>query len=117
MFANARAIAVVSSLLLSVLSGQALAADFLTRVDKDSCETPEYPAIWQNEDQQGAVKVALLVGADGNVVQAKVVESSGYTTLDKASLRAGVKCKFKPVAKDSDIAQAWVKVQYSWVLN
>jgi protein TonB len=46
-----------------------------------------------------------------------VVQSSGYSALDKASLRASAKCKFKPAAKDSDLAQGWVDVRYSWVIN
>jgi protein TonB len=106
-----------SSLLLSAFASQASASDFQARYDKDSCAMPEYPAPWRTEEQQGDVKLELLVGADGNVVDAKLLESSGYSTLDKASLRASVKCKFKPVAKNGEMAQGWVKVQYVWVIN
>jgi len=117
MFANARAIAVVSSLLLSMLPGLTSAADRPPLIDKSACETPDYPLVWQNEEQQGAVILAMLVGADGNVTDAKVLESSGYSKLDKASLRAGAKCKFKPATKNGEIAQSWVKVRYRWEIN
>lgn len=116
MFSAPRNIAIATSLLLSLVAVQASAAD-RPRIDKSSCSTPDYPVAWQSQDQQGAVKLALLVGADGSVQDAKVVESSGYSTLDKASLKAGVKCKFTPATKDGANTAEWTKVQYSWVIN
>jgi protein TonB len=116
MFSAPRHIAIATSLLLSLVAVQASAAD-RPRIDKSSCSTPDYPVAWQSQDQQGAVKLALLVGADGSVQDAKVVESSGYSTLDKASLKAGVKCKFTPATKDGANTAEWTKVQYSWVIN
>lgn len=116
MFSAPRRIALATSLLMAVVAGQAAAAD-RPRIDKSSCSTPDYPVAWQSQDQQGAVKLALLVGSDGTVQEAKVVESSGYATLDKASLKAGVKCKFTPASKDGASTAEWTKVQYSWVIN
>jgi protein TonB len=46
-----------------------------------------------------------------------VISSSGHLALDKASLRAGATCKFKPVGKESGNAPVWAQVQYNWVLN
>lgn len=117
MLTNVRASAVASSLLLCMFAGHVSAADLQARFNKETCGAPEYAAMWRNEEQQGDVKVKLLVASDGSVMDAKVIESSGYATLDKASLRAGAKCKFKPVAKDSDLAQGWVNVRYTWVIN
>ncbi|MYM98584.1 energy transducer TonB [Duganella vulcania] len=117
MFTKISASAVASALVLSLVSGVASAGDILSRFDKETCAAPDYSSAWRDEEPQGDVKVKLLVSPDGTVTDAKLVESSGYATLDKASLRASVKCKFKPVAKDSDIAQGWVNVRYTWVLN
>ncbi|MYM90301.1 TonB family protein [Rugamonas sp. FT82W] len=117
MFTKISASAVASALVLSLVSGVASAGDILSRFDKETCGAPDYTAAWLGEEQQGDVKVKLLVSPDGTVTDAKLVESSGYATLDKASLRASTKCKFKPVAKDSDIAQGWVNVRYTWVIN
>jgi TonB family protein len=117
MLTKLSASAVASSLVLSLFSGLASAADLQTRFDKEACGAPAYSMMSLTEEQEGDVKVKLFIAPDGSVTDAKVVESSGYTMLDKASLRAGVKCKFKPAAKDSDIAQGWVNVRYTWVIN
>lgn len=57
-----------------------------------------------------------MVDADGSVKKGKVVGSSGYRELDKASLRAGANCKFGVKAKDSR-TPGWITVQYQWVVN
>jgi protein TonB len=117
MSTKARAIAIISSMFLSVLSGHALAADRSAKIDESACRTPAYPVQWQADDQQGAVLLSVLVKEDGSVGEAKVLESSGYARIDKASLRAGINCKFKPGTKNGEAAPSWVKMQYSWVLN
>ncbi|UGQ48871.1 energy transducer TonB [Massilia endophytica] len=106
-----------SLLFVCMLSGQASAAGLQARLDRNACEVPEYLMSWLDDDQQGDVTMKLLVGADGSVTDAELIESSGYRALDKASLRAGSKCKFKPAAKDGQITPGWIKVQYSWVIN
>jgi TonB family protein len=50
------------------------------------------------------------------VQDAKVVESSGYRALDRASLRAGYHCTFA-APKAGDSAAVWTTVQYKWVTN
>lgn len=117
MFTKARAIAMTSSLLLSVLSGQVLAVDAPAKIDPNACATPNYPLSMRTDEQQGDVLLSVLVDADGNVSDAKVVHSSGYSGLDKASLRAGVKCKFKPSVKNGEATPSLVKMTYSWVIN
>ena len=117
MFTNIRASAVAASLLLCAFGGHAQAADLQARFDKETCVAPEYTLEWRNDEQHGDVKVKLLVAPDGSVRDAKLVESSGYATLDKATLRASTKCKFKPASQDSDLAQGWVDVRYTWVIN
>lgn len=117
MLINVRTGAAVTSLMLFMFSGQVSAAGAQSRFDEAGCAAPEYAAAWRNEEQEGDVSVKLLVGADGGVKDAKLVESSGYATLDKASLRAGAKCKFKPEVKDGQAVQGWIKVRYTWVIN
>lgn len=114
MFAKTRAFAALSILLLSGVAG---AAENVSRLENADCNVPAYRTAWQDDDVQGTVKLAVLVGTDGRVLDAKVLESSGYTALDKASLRAGTTCKFEPAVKDNNSAAVWAKVQYKWVLN
>ena len=117
MFTNARVVAIMAFLLIPVISVQAAAAELSAKIDREACQVPAYPAHWRVDDQQGAVILSVLVKADGSVADAKVLESSGYSQLDRASLRAGANCKFKPGTKDGQAVPSWVKVRYSWIIN
>jgi protein TonB len=119
MIAKLRIVAVASTLLLCASAANAVNAD--NSIDQSThqktvdCVVPNYPATWQEEGIQGNVRLAVRVGADGAVHEAKVVKSSGYRALDKASLRAGYSCKFGAAAKNGDSATEWTTVQYKWV--
>ena len=119
MIAKRRIVAVVSTLLLSASAAHAVNADNSTEPSTHQksadCVVPYYPTTWLEEGLQGNVRLAVRVGADGEVHEAKVVESSGYRALDKASLRAGYSCKFGTGSKNSDSASEWTTVQYKWV--
>ncbi len=81
-----------------------------------ACEAPQFPARWQHDGEGASVVVNYLVGADGRVVDSKIVQSSGLLHIDRASQRAGERCKF--VAAQGTLADAsWTKVKYSWVVN
>lgn len=121
MIATTRTLAAVAVLLLSTFAGQASAAGAVSttpsRLADADCNVPNYRNSWQDDEVQGAVKLAVLVDANGDVQETKVISSSGHVALDKASQRAGATCKFKPVAKDTSAAPVWAQVQYNWVLN
>jgi protein TonB len=114
MNAKLRIAAVAAALSLTTLAAHA--ADPVTSPRAARCAAPNYPISWQDDGIEGRVRVAVLVGADGSVQDAKVVESSGYRTLDKASLRAGYHCTFA-APKPGDSAAVWTTVQYKWVMN
>jgi protein TonB len=121
MIAKLRIAAVASTLLLIASAANAANADNATDASTHQkltdCAVPYYPADWQDEGVQGNVRLAVRVGADGEVREAKVVESSGYRALDKASLRAGYSCKFGTASKHADSASEWTTVQYKWVAD
>ena len=114
MNAKLRIAAVATALSLTTLAAHA--AEPVTSSRSARCAAPYYPASWQDDGIQGRVRVAVLVGADGSVQDAKVVESSGYRALDRASLRAGFHCTFA-APKAGDSAAVWTTVQYKWVTN
>ncbi len=60
---------------------------------------PRYPASARNSGTTGAVRVRILVGADGNVESASVVGSSGNSEMDTNAVEAVYKWRFSP-AKD-----------------
>jgi len=107
--------AVAIAVSLSMTGLTANAAETAAVPKSDSCGMPDYPAAWMDDGLQGTVRLALLVGADGSVKDKKVVASSGYRELDKASLRAGANCKFVAAPKDSNRAPGWTILQYKWV--
>ncbi|TYQ17348.1 UNVERIFIED_ORG: protein TonB [Zoogloea ramigera] len=106
---------VIAAFLLSATSAAALAAEVPATIDAKNCKA-EYPKASLINEEQGDVKMAFLVGADGNVVDSKLEKSSGFKNLDKAAMKALSACKFKPGTKDGAVAQTWAKVDYSWKL-
>lgn len=106
---------VIAALILTATSAAAFAAEVPASVDAKNCKA-EYPKASLINEEEGDVKMAFLVGADGNVVESKVEKSSGFKNLDKAALKALSACKFKPGTKDGVVAQTWTKVDYSWKL-
>lgn len=117
MFAKSRFATVLSATLLCLSATQAMAADRPARIDETACEKPTFPASWQEEGEEGTVTVAYLVDTDGKVLQSKILESSGAARVDRASVRAGARCKFQPGARDGQAAMAWAKVKYSWIVE
>jgi protein TonB len=107
-----RSIAALSLMLLSTVDASAATTNRLANAD---CDVPAYRNTWQDDELQGNVKLSVLVDAQGKVQDAKVISSSGSTTLDKASLRASTSCKFQPASNGAE--PVWAQVQYKWVLN
>ena len=113
MFSTTRYAAV---LLMFSLAAPVMAAEQAAKVDT-ACAKPNFPTRWMSEGDSGDVVIAFLVGTDGKVVESKVLESSGHLRVDRASVRAGERCKFKPAARDGQAATGWAKVKYSWVID
>ncbi|MET0319917.1 MAG: energy transducer TonB [Duganella sp.] len=106
---------VIAAFLLSATATAAMAAEVPASIDAKNCKA-EHPKASLMNEEQGDVKMAFLVGTDGNVVDSKVEKSSGFKNLDKAAMKALTACKFKPGTKDGAVAQTWTKVDYSWKL-
>ncbi|USX19591.1 energy transducer TonB [Oxalobacteraceae bacterium OTU3REALA1] len=106
---------IIAAVVLSAVSTVTIAAEVPASVDAKNCKA-EYPKASLMNEEQGDVKMAFLVGADGNVVESKLEKSSGFKNLDKAAMKALSGCKFKPGTKDGAVAQTWTKVDYSWKL-
>lgn len=113
MNAKVRNIAIAIALCSSALTANA--TESATRVELGQCAVPTYRSAW-DDDVTGTVRLAVLIGTDGSVREAKVVESSGDRMRDRVSLRASTSCKFTPLSNDSS-APVWAVVQYKWILN
>jgi protein TonB len=82
-----------------------------------TCQKPEYPALSRRREEQGSVMLKLLIGANGNVLESQIEQSSGYARLDEAA-RAGLsKCQFKPGTVDGKPEASWASMKYTWRLD
>ncbi len=81
------------------------------------CVRPDYPARAARNGDTGTVSLALLIGADGRVTDAKVKQSSGFKDLDRAALSALSMCKFKPATSNGVAQASWGQIAYVWSLD
>ncbi|MBY0574477.1 MAG: TonB family protein, partial [Undibacterium sp.] len=51
-----------------------------------ACEKPDYPANSARIGEEGTVSLAMLIGADGRVLESRIEKSSGSRALDKAAV-------------------------------
>jgi protein TonB len=85
--------------------------------DANSCARPEYPARSARNGDTGTVILALLVGVDGRVTQARVQQSSGHRELDRAAMAALSLCQFKPATRNGVAEAGWGRIAYAWTLE
>ncbi|MEO7495359.1 MAG: TonB family protein [Massilia sp.] len=85
--------------------------------DFSTCARPEYPKEARRYEHTGRVTLGFLISKGGTVVDAKVIKSSGYAELDGAALTGISKCRFRPASENGVPAEAWMQMQYVWVLG
>jgi protein TonB len=81
------------------------------------CKAPRYPAKSLEKEEEGLVVFRFLVGLDGSVRQAVLVQSSGFERLDKAAKDAFEKCKFSPGKIDGVSKETWVRQPFRWKIQ
>ncbi len=79
-----------------------------------SCPTPEYPGRARRQGWQGTVDVALAIGSDGGVADARVDRSSGYPTLDDVALDVARRSRFTVPAGGAGVRGT---LRYRFVLD
>lgn len=78
---------------------------------------PSYPAISKRLNEQGTVRLRVLVGGDGRVQQIAVESSSGHGRLDAAAMAAVRDWKFAPHRRGDAAVASWVIVPFNWKLD
>jgi len=76
-----------------------------------------YPTQARRRGQQGKVKLHVLISENGRPMELKVVESSGFSLLDKAALAAVRKWEFIPPVTKNETHLSWVSVPVDFVLR
>lgn len=78
---------------------------------------PEYPKNARKKGQQGIVQLEVLVLSSGQVGEIKLSKSSGYKSLDRASLKAVKFWQFKPAQSFGDAVESRVIIPVAFVLD
>jgi protein TonB len=71
---------------------------------------PAYPPLSRKLNEQGTVKLRVLVEASGQPGKVDVAQSSGFERLDKAAAAAVSKWTFTPARQGSVAVSGWVNV-------
>lgn len=87
------------------------------QVDSNACAKPEYPLSSLRNQEEGTVNLAMLIGVDGKVLEAKVEKTSGSKALDRAAISGLSLCKFSAGSIDGVPEKSWAKLQYVWTIN
>jgi protein TonB len=66
---------------------------------------------------EGLVKIKVRVLADGSVVSASIVKSSGESILDEAALENVRSCELEPAQKDGEPLASTVIIPVRFKLN
>lgn len=77
---------------------------------------PEYPRDAREQGWKGSAFVEALVGADGRVKDVRLVQSSGYNTLDQAALKAARLWVFSPGEQRGQPVKVWVNIPFHFTL-
>ncbi|MCA3276322.1 MAG: energy transducer TonB [Roseomonas sp.] len=68
-------------------------------VDAARNRRPNYPEASRRRGEQGVVRVELLVDPNGRVADVRILESSGFGTLDAAAVQAVRDWRFRPAQR------------------
>jgi TonB family protein len=77
---------------------------------------PDYPESARLRKVEGTVLVKALIGTDGQVLTAEVVEGVDQE-LDAAGLEAALKARFEPAKQRGVPVKAWMMIPYRFRLT
>lgn len=86
-------------------------------VDARACEKPPYPPASLRANEIGVVKLSFLIDTNGQVLESKVVGSSGFRRLDEAARSGLALCKFRPATLDGKPERTWSAIEYEWKIQ
>ena len=70
---------------------------------------PEYPMAARRLDESGKVALAVLIGANGRVLDVKVAQSSGWPVLDEAAMaEARTHWRLRPATRNGVPVEQWL---------
>jgi protein TonB len=77
---------------------------------------PNYPEMARISHLEGTVIVKVLVGPDGSVLAAEILQGV-HPMLNKEAIAAARKCKFNPGKQRNIPVKAWMAIPYRFRLH
>lgn len=87
---------------------------YVTMLDAGIPRFPQYPPLALAKRVQGTVRVRALIGADGSICEAEVVD--GPTLLREPALQAAREARIAPAMKDGCPVPIWVEIPFEFTL-
>jgi protein TonB len=78
---------------------------------------PTYPTMSRRFGEQGAVVLRIKITPNGAASEVQVLQSSGYTRLDRSAVDAIQQWKFIPASRDGQAVAAWYEWRWTFQLN
>ena len=78
---------------------------------------PAYPPASRRENEEGTVRLRVLVDETGRPQDVRVLKSSGHSRLDEAAVAAVKRWKFKPATQEAHAVKAWTQVAVQFRLD
>jgi protein TonB len=78
---------------------------------------PTYPTMSRRLGEQGAVVLRIKITPNGAASEVQVLQSSGYTLLDRSAIDAIQQWKFIPASRDGQAVAAWYEWRWTFQLN
>ncbi|UCG43270.1 MAG: energy transducer TonB [candidate division WOR-3 bacterium] len=79
--------------------------------------TPVYPELARQAGIEGQAVVQALVDTDGSIIDAKILKSSGNTSLDNEAVQAAMRATFTPAKQRDQAVRVWVSIPYRFTLQ
>lgn len=79
--------------------------------------TVDYPRASQDENEEGTVKLSIIVEANGSVSEVKVTQSTGHTRLDAAAVRTARSAGYRPKSVNGTPVRSRFNTSYTFRLE
>ena len=85
-------------------------------VNTNECK-PQCPNESLRANETGSTHLRIKVSAEGALIDARVVRSSGFERLDQATIEALTHCKYAPGMIDGVVVEGSATIAYNWRLE
>ena len=78
---------------------------------------PQYPRMARRRGYEGVVTLKVLVSREGEVLEVRVLKTSGYSILDEEAKRTVIKYRFEPGSQNGEKIDMWGSIPIRFQLK